>query len=136
MNFVLDTNAVSETDKPLPNPGFMAWHDVQDPAQLFITTITLAEVWRGFHGLPPHHPDCEHVKRFATELPRKYRVLNFDARAAAIWGELTAQASGPLPLRDSFIAAIVRSRGHCSFTRPSHCHARHRAVRAHGLQGG
>ena len=117
MNFVLDTNAVSEPEKPRPNPGFMAWHDVQDPAQLFITTITLAEVWRGFHGLPSNHPDYEHVKRFATDLPRKYRVLNFDSRAAAIRGELTAQASGPLPLRDSFIAAIVRSRGHRIVTR-------------------
>ena len=60
MNFVLDTNAVSETEKPLH---------------------------------------------------RKFRVLNFDSRAAAFWGEMTARASGPLPLRDSFIAAIVRSRG-------------------------
>lgn len=114
---MLDTNAVSETEKPRPNPGFMAWHDGQDPAQLFITTITLAEVWRGFHGLPPNHADYDSIKRFANELPRKYRVLNFDARAAAIWGELTAQANGPLPLRDSFIAAIVRSRGHRIVTR-------------------
>ena len=114
---MLDTNAVSEPEKPRPNTGFMAWHDVQDPAQLFITTITLAEVWRGFHGLPPNHPDYDSIKRFATDIPRKYRVLNFDARAAAIWGELTAQANGPLPLRDSFIAAIARSRGHRIVTR-------------------
>jgi len=30
---------------------------------------------------------------------------------------MTAQASGPLPLRDSFIAAIVRSRGYRIGTR-------------------
>ena len=112
MNFVLDTNAISETEKPRPNPGFIAWHDAQDPAHLFITTITLAEVWNGFHSLPPTHPDYESIKRFASDLPRKYRVLNFDSRAAAIWGEPTAHATGPLPLRDSFIAAIVRSRGY------------------------
>jgi hypothetical protein len=40
LNFVLDTNAVSETEKPLPNHGFMAWYRVQDPAHLFVTTIT------------------------------------------------------------------------------------------------
>ena len=117
MNFVLDTNAVSETEKPRPNPGFMAWHDSQDPAHLFITTVTLAEVWHGFHCLEPSHPDYERIRRFATDLPRKYRVLNFDTRAAAIWGEMTAQASGPLPLRDSLIAAIVRSRGQRIVTR-------------------
>ena len=44
-------------------------------------------------------------------------MLNFDSRAAAIWGELAARASGPLPLRDSLIAAIVRSRGYRIVTR-------------------
>lgn len=117
MNFVLDTNTVSETVKPRPNTGLVTWHDAQDPAQLFITTITLAEVWHGFHGLKPEHPDFERIKLFASELSRKYRVLNFDTRAAAIWGELTANSDGPLPLRDSFIAAIVRSRGFRIVTR-------------------
>ena len=117
MNFVLDTNAVSETVKPRPNSDFMDWYDAQDTAQLFVTTITLAEVWDGFHRLHPTHPDFQHIKRFATDLPQKYRVLNFDARAAAIWGEITARAPGPLALRDSFIAAIVRSRGYRIVTR-------------------
>jgi toxin FitB len=111
VSFVLDTNAVSETAKPRPNPGFIAWHDAQDPARLFNTTVTLAEVWHGFHALRPTHPDYDRIKRFASELPRKYRVLNFDARAAAMWGKMTAHADGPLPVRDSFIAAIARSRG-------------------------
>jgi len=93
------------------------WLYAQDPAHLFVTTITLAEVWHGFHGLEPSHADYDSIKRFATDLPRKYRVLNFDTRAAAIWGELTALADGPLPLRDSFIAAIVRSRGYRIVTR-------------------
>ena len=67
MNFVLDTNAVSETEKPRPNPGLIAWHDAQDPAHLFITTVTLAEVWHGFHCLEPNHPDYDRIKKFASE---------------------------------------------------------------------
>jgi len=114
---VLDTNAVSETRKARPNPGLLDWLQAQDPAHLFITTITLAEVWHGFHGLPPTHRDYDSIKRFATDLPRKYRVLNFDARAAAMWGELSAQTQGPLPVRDSFIAAVARARGHRVVTR-------------------
>jgi len=109
VNFVLDTNAVSETEKPRPNRGFMTWLYAQDPARLFITTISVAEVWNGFHRLAPNHQDFHRVRLIATNLPRKYRVLNFDLRAAATWGELTANASGPAPLRDSFIAAITRS---------------------------
>jgi toxin FitB len=111
VNFVLDTNAVSELRKPRPNSNYFAWVDAQDPAHLFITTISLGEVWHGFHRLPPEHADYERIKRFATNLTRTYTVLNYDTRAAAIWGELTANVSGLLPLRDSFIGAIARSRG-------------------------
>ena len=117
MNFVLDTNAVSETRKPRPNPGLMAWRDTQEPAHLFITTITLGEAWLGFHRLPPNHADYDSIKRFIGSLPMTYRVLKFDVRAAAVWGELTAKASAPLPLRDSFIGAIARSRGYQVVTR-------------------
>jgi toxin FitB len=117
VNFVLDTNAVSETRKPLPNPGLMAWRDAQERAHLFITTITLGEAWLGLHRLPTNHPDYEGIKRYITNLPMTYRVLKFDLRAAAMWGELTAKAGGPLPLRDSFIGAIARSRGYQVVTR-------------------
>lgn len=119
MNFVLDTNAVSELRKPRPNSGFSAWLSAKDPAHLFITTVSLAEVWQGFHSLPSHHADYQSIKRFATNLPRIYRVLNFDLRAAVVWGELTAGATGPLPLRDSFIGAVARSRGCRIVTRDS-----------------
>ncbi len=93
------------------------WLAAQDAAHLFITTVTLAEVWNGFPSLQPGHPDYDRIKIFASDLPRKYRVLNFDTRAATIWGESTATSTGPLPLRDSFIAAIVRSRGYRIVTR-------------------
>lgn len=119
MSFVLDTNAVSEARKVRPNPRLLDWLYAQDPARLFVTTITLAEVWHGFHCLKPTHPDFDSIKSFANELPRKYRLLNFDTRAAAVWGEMTARASGPLPLRDSLIASIARSRAHRIVTRDS-----------------
>jgi len=117
VNFVLDTNAVSELRKPQPNPGFSAWVDAQDPARLFITTITIAEVWQGFHALPLNHADYGSIKRFASNLRRVYRVLKFDLGAAAAWGELTTKTGGPLPLRDSFIAAVAYSRGYSVVTR-------------------
>jgi len=95
----------------------MAWRDAQERARLFITTITLGEAWLGLHRLPKNHPDYESIKQYIANLPMTCRVLNFDLRAAAIWGELTAKANGPLPLRDSFIGAIARSRGYRVVTR-------------------
>ncbi len=53
MNFLLDTNLMSESRKRVPNEGVSQWHANQDPAHLFISTITLAEAWQGFHSLEP-----------------------------------------------------------------------------------
>ena len=112
MNFVLDTNVVSEVRKPRPDANVTRWLETQDPAHLFVTTITLAEMWQGFHKLPQTHPDYSTIRKFVTELRDHYRVLNFDAHAAAMWGQLTSQRPDPLPLRDSMIAAIVLARGY------------------------
>lgn len=114
---MLDTNAVSETVKPRPNLGLLRWHDAQDPACLFVTSVTLAEIWNGFFRLPANHPDFHRIKRFATELAREYRLLSFDKRAAKVWGEMVASPSGPLPLRDSLIGAIALARGYSVVTR-------------------
>jgi predicted nucleic acid-binding protein len=90
---------------------------LKTPHTFSLPPFLLGEVRSGFHRLPPGHADYESIKRFATNLPRTDRVLNFDLRAAAIWGELTATATGPLPLRDSFIGAVARSRGYQIVTR-------------------
>jgi predicted nucleic acid-binding protein len=119
VKFVLDTNAVSELVKRRSNDGFLLWHDSQDAANLFITTVTLGEVWQGFHKLPLNHRDHDRIKKFALELPRGYRILKLDERAAVVWGEMVANASGPLPIRDSYIAAVARSRGCRVVTRDS-----------------
>lgn len=113
---MLDTNAVSEMRKPQPNAGLVTWRDTQERGQLFITTISLGEVWNGFYRLSPNHSDYQSIKQFIDDLPRAYRVLNFDSRAADVWGKLTATIH-PLPLRDSFIGAIAKSRGYHVVTR-------------------
>jgi len=71
VNFVLDTNAMSETEKPRPNAGLIAWHDAQDPAHLFVTTVTLAEVrhhWASRNQIPAgsREPGSAGLSRAAT----------------------------------------------------------------------
>ena len=41
---ILDTNVVSETQKPRPNATVMAWLDAQDPTNLYLTSITVGEL--------------------------------------------------------------------------------------------
>ena len=51
MNFLLDTNAVSEWVKPRPDPGVIEWMESTDEDRIFISVITLAELRCGIERL-------------------------------------------------------------------------------------
>ncbi|HWN97558.1 MAG TPA: hypothetical protein VNT99_21195 [Methylomirabilota bacterium] len=130
MNFVLDTNAVSETRKPRPNAGLLDWHSAQDPAHLFLTTITLAEVWQGFHALDSKHPDYERIKNFCRRAPAPVSRPEFRRpRGGHLGRDHRAH---------EIAAALARfvDRCHRPLAWLSCGDSRHGAVRARRLQGG
>lgn len=49
---VVDTSVISEAIKPLPSPPVLAWFDAQDASSLYLTSVTLAELWFGIGALP------------------------------------------------------------------------------------
>ena len=49
---LLDTNVVSEVMKPQPNPAVRAWLNEQAAETLFLSSLTLAELWFGIGALP------------------------------------------------------------------------------------
>ena len=85
---VLDTNVVSEGDKPSPDAHVMAWLRGQSLANLATTAVSLAEINYGLCRLRRgrHRDDLE--ARLRTFLARGFdeRILAFDA--AAVEGEL------------------------------------------------
>lgn len=44
MNFLLDTNAISEWVKPRPNPGLIGWMESADEDRIFLGAVSLAEL--------------------------------------------------------------------------------------------
>lgn len=119
---VLDTNVVSELMRANPSRDVVEWLDGQHTRDLFVTSVTEAEIRAGVAILP------EGARRrgllAATE--RAFgnffagRVLSFDSSAARVYAEIfaTRQAIGrPLSLADGQIAAIARSRGMVVVTR-------------------
>ena len=52
MNFLLDTNVVSEWTKPRPDTGVVAWLAEADEDRIFISVITVAELRHGVERLP------------------------------------------------------------------------------------
>jgi len=49
---VVDTNIISEVMRPQPSPLVLSWLNSQDNNQLFVTTVTMAEIGYGLRILP------------------------------------------------------------------------------------
>ena len=50
---LLDTNVISEAMRPTPEPTVMAWINSQNAAELWTSTIVMAEVYSGLDLMPP-----------------------------------------------------------------------------------
>jgi predicted nucleic acid-binding protein len=56
VNFLLDTNVVSEWTKQRPDAGVVAWLAEVDEDRVFISIVTLAELRYGVERLPGRCP--------------------------------------------------------------------------------
>ena len=103
--FLLDTNAISELEKPLPDAGFLAWLERVDWLDLHLSVISVAELWKGIAALP-HGRKRRSLEAMFDLIPDRFqnRILDIDFAVAIKFGELQAEF-GPLPNMDTLIAA-------------------------------
>ncbi len=118
MNFLLDTNVVSEWTKARPDIGVVRWLDEVDEDRVFISVITLAELRRGVMRLPDGVRRDRLQKWLSRDIVARFasRILPVDDAIADRWGRLIAdrEASGrPMSIVDGFIAATA---GHLDLT--------------------
>lgn len=123
MSFVLDTCALSETARPVPDAGFMAWLDQQDAANLFVSVLTIGEIEKGIATLAAGRKRTKLASWLAT-LRSVYgaRVLPIDDAIAALWGRMAADAARrgrALGVIDGLIAAAAQHHGYSVVTRNS-----------------
>ena len=112
MNFLLDTNVVSEWTKPRPDPGVRSWLADMDEDRIFVSVVTLAELRHGIERLSPGARRDRLDAWLTEEMPQRFegRLLDVDAETANMWGRVMArgQAAGRPPgAMDAFIAAVV-----------------------------
>jgi len=113
---VLDKNVVSEAMKPEPHPGVLAWLNDQSAETLYLSSVTLAELFFGIGALP-NGKRKELLAQTLDGLMKlfKGRILPFDTEAARHYAELAlaAKAKGRgFPTPDGYIAAIATSQGY------------------------
>jgi toxin FitB len=105
--FLLDTMAVSELDRPRPNPGVVAWFSNADWSDLYLSVITVGEIWQGIAQLPAGKKRRSLAASFDLIQDRfPERILAVDFAIAMKYGQLQAEA-GPLPVLDTLIGATA-----------------------------
>jgi predicted nucleic acid-binding protein len=118
---LLDTNIISEMMKPVPNVIVMSWIGRQDILQMFISTITIAEISYGLNVLPQGiRNGLEEAFNKAIAEAFTGRLLVFDESAAHHYGKIMSyrkELGKPLGVPDGQIAAIARAHGAAMATR-------------------
>lgn len=119
---ILDTNVVSEPMRPRPDARVLAWLDSQPAESLFLTSITVAELWAGIELLPAGKRRTQlHAWVNERVLPMfGGRTLPFDTECAVVFGAVHARARAAgksVEFSDCALAAIAAHHGFSVATR-------------------
>jgi predicted nucleic acid-binding protein len=113
---LLDTNIISNVTKPAPSENLVAWMAEQADEDLFISSMTVAEIRRGILEKPAGKKRRELEHWFSgPEGPQALfagRVLPFDERAGLIWARLMAEGTAkgrPRSPLDMIVAAVAEA---------------------------
>lgn len=114
--YLLDTNIISNVIKPRPSESLLAWMAAQRDEDLFIASLTLAEIRRGILEKPRGRKRAALDAWFAgSEGPQALfagRILPFDAEAGLIWARLMTEgkmAGRPRSALDMIITAVAQA---------------------------
>jgi toxin FitB len=114
--YLLDTNVISNITKPEPSQLLLEWMGVQSDGDLFISSLTIAEIRRGILDKPRGKKRERLEAWFAgPEGPQslfKGRILPFDEKAALVWARLMSEgraAGKPRSGLDMIVSAIAET---------------------------
>lgn len=118
MRYLLNTNIISNIAKPTPSESLLAWMSAQKDEDMFIASLTVAEIRRGVFEKPAGKRR-DHLEAWFSgpEGPQALfagRVLPFDENAGLVWARLMAdgKAQGrPRSALDTIIAAVAEAHG-------------------------
>lgn len=87
---VLDTPVITEILRPKPHKSVLEWLDAQDAQQLFLTAITVAELFASLENLADRKQKTQISTLLLDMLNQDFsgRLLPFDAQSALIYAPL------------------------------------------------
>lgn len=119
MNYLIDTNVISELRRKLPDPGVVNWFRKCPSTSLFLSVLTLGELRKGVEKLGDGERRMQLLNWLEMDLPNFFtgRLLPIDAAVADCWGKITSKVSRPVAAIDSLLAATAIHHGLSFVTR-------------------
>ena len=122
MNFILDTNVISELVAARPNLNVIEWIQATDSDRIFLSVISIGEIKKGIEKLPnsdrkvilDHWLQEDLLAQFTDQL------LSIDVQTMLIWGKLVSQLEKlgrPISAIDALLAATAQQWGFTLVTR-------------------
>jgi predicted nucleic acid-binding protein len=109
VKYLLDTNIISEMQKPHCNPKVKAFIDQIPQDNMYICAIVLGELSYGVEKLPPGKKKHELAIWLYTKLPEWFRgrIIDLDTDTMTEWGKIRATTGRTLPVIDSLLASAA-----------------------------
>ncbi len=119
---LLDTNIISEMMKQSPDLKVIDWIEEQEVTQLYVSSISIAEIAYGINVLPngKRRHVLEEAFYKAIKMAFKHHILFFDETSAYQYGKLMShrkRLGKPLSILDGQIASIALTHGTALATR-------------------
>lgn len=110
MNFLIDTNVISEVRKGAScNPYVAAWFEAVDEANLYVSVLVLGEIRRGVERSRSKDPrKARALETWLMTVGTSFasRILPVDHVVADEWGRMTAKR--PVSTVDGLLAATAK----------------------------
>lgn len=112
MRYLLDTCAISETIRVVPNSHFTEWLDLQNENEIFLSNITLGELYKGIFKLQDKNRQEKLMIWLEEDLKQRFyrRILPVEDSIMYVWGKICGESEKKgkkLPIIDSLIAATA-----------------------------
>lgn len=112
MRFLLDTNVVSEPQKPHPSATVESFIRGTPEERLFVSVITIAELYRGLALMAAGRRRAALERWIIELLPERFgdRLLPVTLPTAALWGDVMARSRTEglnISVMDGFLAATA-----------------------------
>jgi predicted nucleic acid-binding protein len=92
MNFLLDTNIISEPKQKKPHAQVLEWLDAQDESKIYLSVLSVGEIRKGIARLESGKKKAE-LEEWLEKLRNRFarRLLPLSEKTFLVWGKMCGE---------------------------------------------